>query len=274
MFYGQEMQLGYLFAEKEVNLVEKETLSAPISPNKKKRLYHRLEIVSGLIEVLRDAGKNPSSLETKMVSLHGKIHSLSIDYEVKLLKESSLKLSAAVLANDQDGATPHINHLKKQLTRLQMTHSLSADNQLLVNEASKALYQAYTTFYGEESSARELAKMEEKLRAKKEMRQEEEIDLDAISYLFEIAALVYQGNIKAAEKQFHTLPSEQQSQTRKHLAILQDGDSRPFSDTRATIQALVATAGDLTSHDRQGNYLTLEQIDQMFEDIKEISKEE
>lgn len=292
-FYAQDAYIGFKVAEKGISQVEEAVSKYRLTETKKKQLYSKLENASLILDKVRDASKNTDcflslfdeeklgNLEQRLISLYGKIHALALDYELRVVASETDSLQKALFEEKKSLAKPKLSHLQKRVTKLHATHALSIDQKEVVSKAMMAIEAAQEKFDGIPSPMRQQAEMK-KLTVRSENIQNsaqpvdstEAVDLEAISDLFEIAALVYKNELQSAELRFFRLPEEQQSLTKKHLVILQNGDETPFMHTLTTVQALIATANDIACNDGPIPYLSREQIEEMFVDIGEISKEE
>ncbi len=269
--YGLETKIAYLFVQKEMSSVEAET-NRSLSPQKKKKIINRLDECSAILDLLKM--DESEEIQHQLISLYGKVHALSIEYELEQMRECNDELEITLAANDIEKGKPLLNQLKKHLSRLERLQALSREEQALVNRAAALVQKSLFQFYGEESAKRELLKMEQKASVRRSMKTTPEIDLDAIADLFEVAALIYSGNETSGRESFEKLPDQQKNLTRKHLFVLQEGNDLPFVTPLTTIQALVATANDFAGGKSAGSYISQEQVEQMFQDLKEISKDD
>jgi len=90
--------------------------------------------------------------------------------------------------------------------------------------------------------------------------------------LFEIADLLYHAKNQTAMKLFHPLSQESKQCFNNHMHILNGNFTDLTADRMKSIQALIATAHEISDSDIGDGYMSLEEIDTMYQELDPIKR--
>lgn len=203
-----------------------------------------------------------SSLQEKIITLFGDIHSRIMDDEV-----AEIKRLAEVLEDSlKEGKFTHIGNdvclLSKQIHAFCRQNRPSQTNRQVIAHARKSLMHA-DKILGSTISQLNLI-----LLNKAEFNREICIDLESeMMDLFEIADLFYHGKFKNGRQIFNALSQELKQKFHLHMELLGANPLDPEMDVHKSIQALIATAHEISNSDDGEGYLSFEEIRELFSEV-------
>ena len=187
-----------------------------------------------------------SDSEHKICSLFGKVMNSLVDTEVNRIIEASFKL--------KKGEKKKAESLQKEIDLLKNCHRPSKEHLKHIAESEERIQQALGIFTLKEPSENN---------AIDELSEE-------VEDLFKLASLVYNKNKKDLNKTYLTLSKEAKDKFNRHLICLK---TKPFEKEKSTIQALFASAFELSGIKRT-SYFSSKEIDDFFAEEKKISEED
>lgn len=259
----------------QIRRVENRLNCSSLSPQKCNKLIKELELMRTAMKKLRTQSCSvdeyakaqlASSLdlfEEKIITFYGKIHTLSLRFEVKELKKRAVQIQKSVGKKTSVELTANANQLEKEIDQLCSDHTFSREDRVTIGAARAAL-----------SSVRwELSSKPSQRRMQKLVlspQSDSPPDLDLICELFETARKFHRNLFAEGKQMISSLPHEAKKIFHSHLLYLGINEEDLDQHTLKAKQALIATAYQLGGCEDSPHYPTAKQIEQMFDDVEEI----
>ncbi len=197
-------------------------------------------------------------VEEKIVHLYGRIDSLSVAYEITLVKKEVEDLEASLGAENSVRICKAVDSLKTHLFILCSSHALSKEDLPLIARARKLVKNAECALEG--SISFEHARLNSMKRAfREELLGRDEDDLEVME-LFEVADLLYHHHTAEALSRFHALPQKAQDAVRQETCL----EKEPLQ----AVRHLIALAHEISYGER--HLLSEEEIAELFSELDEI----
>ena len=258
----------------ELNAIES-FLKRPITQKECFHLFHRLENTSSALhEIKNEIGKiSPLSIqegyleeiEEKIRSLFGKVIERKVDYQVDQIKKETEELEKKLKEEKKSSLVHQSSSLQEHVTKLLHDHCLSKEQLPTIQNAKAALKEAQSFLKNESSH-------DHKKIRKKDLFlsfQKEEVLIDLINDLFEMAVSILKNEKSKAKIMFNMMTEQTKLQLDHHLRVL---NTSLFEDPISSTQACIATAYELIGV--EDLYFSQEEIISFYEDIIVIENEE
>lgn len=251
----------------EVESIAGEIETSPISEKKYLDLSKRLDNTFRAIWNLETQQKTSTlfnrtqaqALKETCVELSQHLENAFVNREISLIQNDSVALH-------RGGATPEtIQKIEAQMNALLKNHALSIEQNRTLSEARRSIDLAKMDINGEAIHHMEWLATQRNVN----WVETNEVIPEEIEELFDIGKWVFDRNLKQAKTRFQKLPESHKRQFQEHMKLLA---AKPFEDVNETIQALIATANQLTGNGC--TYPSAEQIDELYLGLIQINDEE
>ena len=257
----------------QVYLLEETLEEQEVTPHVRVKLFRRLEQTCKKVECVRknancdgefaeaQVTEDLKEVEEKIVNLYGRIDSLSVAYEIALIKKEIEDLETCLNAKSSARVCRAVDSLKTHIFVLCSSRALSREDLPLIARAKLLLKNAECALQGAISF--EQARLNSVKRAfQEELLGKDEDDSDVME-LFEVADLFYHHQMADGLSRFHMLPKKHQMMVRK--------EADPEKDCFKTIQTLIAIAHEISYGER--HLLSQEEICTLFSELDQVRKE-
>ncbi len=263
IFSFGEQSSSFFECERSVQSVEKSLIATPVTKEMRDLLFSELQKTS---EILGHLAKSSfvDELENKIIELYGRISHLSIHLEIEKLKEEISGLENCLLSYDNKEILRQVNNLKSHIVALCYECSLSQAEKEVIREANEMLQKAGAVMQGPSQSKRK----------KNHAVLEDDVDIDAIAPFFDIAYLIYKERFRESKKLYNQLDERSKKIFRLHYENFTDEKVDFEENPLVSIQALIASAYDLSNVDYLISDLSPEELQLMFLELDQILKNE
>jgi hypothetical protein len=245
--------------------------SRTLTPQTRNQLFHELDCANETLHALQEkagavadfshlqALQNLNGLQERIISLYGRVDDRFTDSEVGKIQEEAETLDTHLKQPLEKGnltrISKEVDNLKRHIHTLCDSHRLLREDRRKIAMAQACVRNADAVLQGKPYQAT--------LFPMAALEFDPEADLAAVD-LYELAELFYHHKTKAAQREFNQLPDWQKEIVFSHLKELGIPSADPSLDMTKTVQALIATAHEISSSDDGQLYLSLEEIDQTF----------
>jgi len=209
-----------------------------------------------------------NELKEKIIALYGAIYSRSIDDEIEEIKHETQDLDQSMKSGDANEISKHVAVLSKHIAFFCCQHRPSRSNRQTIALARQSLKQADTVLFPKVlgPTLNQLNVIAaQKAAAAEEIEEIEDVEPE-IMELFEIAELFYQHQFKFAGSHFNRLSPSLKKRVHNHLETVGGNPS----DIYKMIQALIATAHEISHSEDGEGYLAHAEIDRMFQEVHDL----
>ncbi len=228
-----------------------------VSPEKVEELFHRLSVIANGLKQLESlspfARPDISADLDHVVSLYGKIVSLSQDHEVSAIQKSAQNLEEKISKNDCTALAHEVDKLRSHIKEFCANNLPSKEGRQILS-------------YARNSTDWAVAFLQNKPWAplpKVAIHGEDEEFADE---LFEIGYLFFLRKFREGTRAFNQLPERVKQRSYTHLVEL---GGNPFDlgmDVLKWQQALIATGIEITQSGVGTEYLKKEDVDSFFQE--------
>lgn len=263
--------------------------SQTISPQSRNQFFHDLDDVRVRVLNFRETAKfvnvfakaqianQLEDLPERITTLYGRVTHRWIDSEVSTIKEEATaldgelhSLKGTIQKDKREELASRVNALNAKINQFrQNIRPLRNDRKIIAfarDTAKKIEIALNRKILGPTLNQLNLIALQ------KEMNEEnlevDEMDPD-VSTLFEMAEFFESSNAPKAMSKYYDLSEQSKHRVRAHLKKLSGGDDLR-SDNFTTIQALIATAHEISDSCDGETYLNREEVDKMFAEISQL----
>ena len=237
------MRIGSGNLRAHVDAIEKQLHSSKVSPRVLEKLDKKLEAIGKQIHV----NTFTQSLKDEIVRLHGEIHTLSVDCEVKKIRDEARGLEKSLGLGDVSKIGRVARSLKKHIAVLLDNHALIKIDIETITAAKISLQKAECFLQGKPYTAENFPG--------------DAMDLEEVTQFFELAELFYKHKATKETGKFKELYATYGS-LRENMDML----GKEHDDLK-TAQALFATATG-------SSYPTQDELRKFFASVDHIKKDD
>jgi hypothetical protein len=216
-----------------------------------------------------------NQLKEKIISLYGDIYTLSIDEEIAGIRSEAEDLGRSLSQGDLNEICRNINILSKHIDTFCRNHRPSRHDRHTIAFARETLKKADQILFDKVlgPTLNQFNLLALRRTATLNIYDIEDLEPDIVA-LFEIAELYYQQHFKNAQTQFNRLAQSVRKKVFAHLEKTNKTLNEGQQEVYPMIQALIATAHEISDSDDGEGYLSKKDIDSLFQEIDAVKKED
>lgn len=278
----------------EVQSIEERLQHSPaVSPQDRNQFFHELDDVRTRILNFRETAKYVNvfanaqiatqleDLPERITTLYGRVTHRWIDSEVSSIKEEATELEeelpnlkGTIKEDKREELSQRVNALNAKISQFrQNIRPLRNDRKIIAfarDTVKKIEIALNRKILGPTLNQFNLLALQRE--ANDERMETDEMDPD-VSTLFEMAEFFESSNAPKAMSKYYDLSDHSKHRVRAHLKKLSGGEDL-HSDSFQTIQALIATAHEISDSCDGEPYLNKEEITKMFAEIAQLNERE